>query len=185
MQRLVHALTIAAGVGLAAACAGPGPGESASAAGAGPGEPPAAAAAALPATGAVALPTTGGGGQAAGEAAGASAHPEGRMTDSSGHEGTSGMDHGDATAASGGVQAGWYRDGTFQPCGREQSLELSDTARVESEIRAGGMQAGEPVYVRLAGENRQGVFQVRQVVQVGSPTPVRDCPMTGTVIQGG
>lgn len=182
MQRLIHALTIATAVGLATACAGPSPGETATAAGAGPGEPPATAASAPSTAGAPAA--TGGGSAAADDAATASTPAEGQAADATGHDGMAGMDDGDASAGSSGVQAGWYRDGAFQPCGRERSLKLSDTAQVEREIRAGGMQAGEPVYVRLSGESRDSVFQVNQVVQVGSPTPVRDCPMTGTVIQG-
>lgn len=98
-----------------------------------------------------------------------------------------GMDHGDMpgmgpdTAAA--VQAGWYRSGRFQPCGSTQTYALDATADIDSKIREGKMSAGDPVYVRLAGTARGDTFTVRRVERVGSPTPVRDCPMTGTTTQ--
>lgn len=177
MQRLVFALTLAAGVGLATACAGSDPGEAATVTDAVPNG--------ASTTAATAPVATGGGSAAGSVATSAAAHPEGHVTATPGHEGMAGMGQSDASAVPDSVQAGWYRDGTFQPCGRAENLKLSGTAQIESEIQVGGMQAGEPVYIRLSGERRDDVFQVKQVVQVGSPTPVRDCPMTGTVIQGG
>ena len=58
------------------------------------------------------------------------------------------------------------------------------TADIDAKIRAGDMSPNDPVYVRLEGAPANGAFNVTRVAQVGSPTPVRDCPMTGTTTQG-
>ncbi|MFZ5656209.1 MAG: hypothetical protein ACOY37_03985 [Pseudomonadota bacterium] len=103
----------------------------------------------------------------------------GKMPDMD-HGGMPGMDH---AAMQGGVQAGWYRGGSFQPCGSTQTYRVDSTADIEAKIRAGKMSASDPVYVRLEGSVADGGFKLTRVAQVGSPTPVRDCPMTGTTIQ--
>ena len=95
----------------------------------------------------------------------------------------------DAGATPGGtdgaatVQAGWYRAGTFQSCGSSAAVKATNAGDIEKQIKAGGMQPGDPVYVRVEGSTAGGVFNVTRVVQVGSPTPVRDCAMTGVVTQ--
>ena len=84
------------------------------------------------------------------------------------------------------IQAGWYSDGTFRACGSTSVLKVDDTADIERRITAGGMTAGEPVYVQLEGMPMSGnAFMLTRVVQVGSKTPVPDCAMTGTTIQSG
>lgn len=120
----------------------------------------------------------------------AGAHPEDHDATAGGQAGSvAGMDHGAMSGAghgatTGGAQAGWYRGGTFQPCGSTQSLKVSQTRDIDAKIRAGDMSATDPVYVRLEGSAANGTFNVIRVAQVGSPTPVRDCPMTGTTTQG-
>lgn len=126
----------------------------------------------------------------AGANATAGAHPEDHDATAGGQAGSvAGMDHGAMSGAghgatTGGAQAGWYRGGTFQPCGSTQSLKVSQTRDIDAKIRAGDMSATDPVYVRLEGSAANGTFNVIRVAQVGSPTPVRDCPMTGTTTQG-
>jgi hypothetical protein len=126
----------------------------------------------------------------AGTNATAGAHPEGHNATSGGQaDSMAGMDHGAMSGAgqggaAGGAQAGWYRGGTFQPCGSTQPLKVSQTRDIDAKIRAGDMSATDPVYVRLEGSAANGTFNVTRVAQVGSPTPVRDCPMTGTTTQG-
>ena len=92
----------------------------------------------------------------------------------------------DGTAATSGTQAGWYSGGTFRACGSTAALKVDNTADIERQIKAGGMSAGDPVYVKLEGMPMAGnTYMLTRVVQVGSKTPVRDCPMTGTTIQSG
>lgn len=111
----------------------------------------------------------------------ASAPPEG-------HEGMAGMDHStmpgmEQGAAAAGAQAGWYRGGTFQPCGSTQTYTVNAAGDIDARIRAAKMSGSDPVYVRLEGSAANGAFNVTRVAQVGSPTPVRDCAMTGTTTQ--
>lgn len=126
----------------------------------------------------------------AGTGAAAGAHPEGHDASAGGQaDSMARMDHGATPAtgqgaATGSAQAGWYRGGTFQPCGSTQTYTVSRTADIDAKIRAGDMSPNDPVYVRLEGAAANGAFNVTRVAQVGSPTPVRDCPMTGTTTQG-
>jgi hypothetical protein len=80
--------------------------------------------------------------------------------------------------------AGWYRDGRLQPCGRDERLAVQG-GDLEARARAGGMDTGDPVYVRVEGHVQGATLHLARVVQVGSPSPVRDCPMRGTSIQAG
>lgn len=120
----------------------------------------------------------------------AGAHPEGHeATVANAPSDMAGMDHSTmpgmkADAAVGAAQAGWYRAGTFQPCGSTQTYKVSTTSDLDAKIRAGKMSATDPVYVRLEGSAAGGAFNLTRVAQVGSPSPVRDCPMTGTTTQG-
>lgn len=82
-----------------------------------------------------------------------------------------------------GVQAGWYRAGMLQACGSTKSMKVSNSAELDKQVKAGGMQPGDPVYVRLEGSMSGGALSVTRVAQFGSPTPVRDCAMTGVVTQ--
>lgn len=99
-----------------------------------------------------------------------------------------GMDHSnmpgmETGAATSGAQAGWYSAGMFQPCGSAERFKVSATDEIDAKLRAGKMSASDPVYVQLEGSAANGAFALTRVAQVGSPTPVRDCPMTGTTTQ--
>jgi len=81
--------------------------------------------------------------------------------------------------------AGWYlehdAEGRFQPCGQADSLRV-DSADLRARAREFGLDADTPVYVRVAGSIDGSTLQVVRVEQFGSPTPVRDCAMTGVVL---
>lgn len=104
--------------------------------------------------------------------------------------------HGDAHAASDAaakganrmgtrMQAGWYSAGTFRACGSTKAMKVDNTADIDAQIKQGGMSAGDPVYVQVEGMPMGASYMLTRVVQVGSKTPVRDCPMTGTTTQVG
>lgn len=118
----------------------------------------------------------------------AAAHSEGHAATAAGQaDAMAGMEHGatpSTATPAGGAQAGWYTGGTFQPCGSAQRLKVDTAAKIDAQVKAGGMSPSDPVYVRLEGKAAGDAFTVSRVAQVGSPTPVRDCPMTGTTTQG-
>jgi hypothetical protein len=72
-------------------------------------------------------------------------------------------------------------EGSFQPCGHADSLRV-DSADLRARAREFGLDADTPVYVRVAGSIEGSTLQVVRVEQFGSPTPVRDCAMTGVVL---
>ena len=84
------------------------------------------------------------------------------------------------------AQAGWYMEhgdmGMFQPCGQEKPLTV-DSADLRQRAREFELEPNTPVYVRLSGTSDGTTFTVTHVDQFGSPEPVRDCSMTGTVTQ--
>ena len=84
------------------------------------------------------------------------------------------------------AMAGWYLqrgvDATFQPCGAAH-LRVANGAELRRKAADFGLQDGDPVYVKLFGSRRDGAFRLSGIEQFGSKVPVRDCPMTGTVIQ--
>jgi hypothetical protein len=84
-----------------------------------------------------------------------------------------------------GVQAGWYTAGTFRACGSTQAMKVDKPAEIDAQVKKGGMSAGDPVYVQLEGMAMGETYMLTRVAQVGSKTPVRDCPMTGTTTQAG
>lgn len=83
--------------------------------------------------------------------------------------------------------AGWYVQeaarATLQPCGALQRLAVVNGAELRQRADGFGLQDGDPVYVRVLGSSTDSEFRLDRVEQFGSPTPVRDCPMTGTTIQ--
>lgn len=83
------------------------------------------------------------------------------------------------------VQAGWYTAGIFHACGSEQAMKVDKPAGIDAQIKKGGMSAGGPIYVQLEGMPMGDSYMLTRVAQVGSKTPVRNCPMTGTTTQGG
>jgi hypothetical protein len=70
--------------------------------------------------------------------------------------------------------------GMFQPCGQEKQLTV-DSAELRQRAREFGLEPDMPVYVRLSGTSDGAGFAVTRVDQFGSPDPVRDCSMTGTM----
>ncbi len=71
--------------------------------------------------------------------------------------------------------------GRFQPCGQSQPLSV-DSAELRARAKAFSLQADTPVYVRVFGTTDGSVLTVSGVQQFGSPTPVRNCGMTGVVL---
>lgn len=80
---------------------------------------------------------------------------------------------------------GWYRDqsaaGLLQLCGRGAPVPVADPASIRAQARATGLSTRDPVYVRLRGTATSTGIKVTRVDQIGSPTPARDCAMTGVV----
>lgn len=83
--------------------------------------------------------------------------------------------------------AGWYTQdathATVQPCAASDRLAVTNGTELRDRAARFGLQDGDPVYVRVEGTRTDGGFRLQRVEQFGSPTPVRDCPMTGTSIQ--
>lgn len=91
-------------------------------------------------------------------------------------------------AADGQSYTGWYMEhagqGMFQPCGQSQQWRVSGSSDIGAKARQFGLDQDTPIYVRLSGmqtANGNGL-EVSRVEQFGSPTPVRNCGMTGVVI---
>jgi hypothetical protein len=93
----------------------------------------------------------------------------------------------DAGRAADETLAGWYTQSSaqahFQPCGDRESLVVIGDTELRKRAIAFGLQEGLPVYVRLQGVRAAGEFRPSHIEQFGSPTPISDCPMTGTTIQ--
>ena len=93
------------------------------------------------------------------------------------------------SAAGGRSYAGWYTQhagrGSFQPCGHAPALLVRESGELRTEAKKFGLDDDTPVYVRLSGavSADRNEMSVAKVDQFGSPTPVRDCPMTGLQIQ--
>lgn len=85
--------------------------------------------------------------------------------------------------------AGWYTEhagrGAFQPCGKTPALLVGESAELRAEAKKFDLDQDTPVYVRLSGvvSAERNEMSVTKVEQFGSPTPVRDCPMSGLQIQ--
>lgn len=94
-----------------------------------------------------------------------------------------------SSAPPGHSYAGWYTEhsgrGSFQPCGHAPALLVSESAELRAQAKTFGLEEDTPVYVRLTGvvSADRNEFTLIRVDQFGSPTPVRDCPMTGLQIQ--
>lgn len=86
----------------------------------------------------------------------------------------------------GATHAGWYMQhagqGTFQPCGQSQLLQVSAPADLPVRARAFGLDEDTPIYVRVTGSVSGSEIAVSRVDQFGSSTPVRNCAMNGVVI---
>lgn len=88
--------------------------------------------------------------------------------------------------------SGWYLQGAggsrMQPCGQSVQWPIGDMADLKARAKTFGLQDDTPVYVKLlarvsvAGGGAAKKVDVVRVEQFGSPTPVRDCAMTGVVM---
>ena len=86
---------------------------------------------------------------------------------------------------------GWYLQGAsgsrLQPCGQSVQWLIGDKADLQARAKSFGLQDDTPVYVKLlarvsdASSNSGKKVDVVRVEQFGSPTPIRDCGMTGVV----
>jgi hypothetical protein len=72
--------------------------------------------------------------------------------------------------------------GSFQACGAAHPWRVSAPGELPAHARAFGLDDDTPIYVRIQGIQSADGIAVSRVEQFGSPTPVRDCPMTGVVI---
>ncbi len=88
--------------------------------------------------------------------------------------------------AKGQSYAGWYMEhagqSTFQPCGQTKQWRVSAPADLVARAKKFGLEQDTPVYVQLLGTAQGDVIAVSRVQQFGSPTPVRNCALTGVVI---
>lgn len=172
MKTLMPLLAVSTGLVLAACSAPPSGTTDADAASASADSPPAAA---VPAPAATPAPTTD-----------EAIAPQAPTAPAAGEAGQPPSTDAPGAMPVAGAQAGWYSGGMFRTCGSATALKVDNTADIERQIKAGGMAAGEPVYVKLEGMPMSGnVYMLTRVVQVGSSTPVRDCPMVGTTTQIG
>ncbi|MEO6155877.1 MAG: hypothetical protein ABIP16_09155 [Thermomonas sp.] len=82
---------------------------------------------------------------------------------------------------------GWYTQqggsAELRPCGGATALQVDNGEALAARARDFGLQDGDPVYVKVHGMRSGGALRVERVDQFGSPTPIRDCPMGGTMIQ--
>ena len=83
--------------------------------------------------------------------------------------------------------SGWYTQqrgiAQLRPCGGAAALQVDNGEALAARARKFGLQNGDPVYVKVHGVRSGTTLRVEQVDQFGSPTPIRDCPMGGTMIQ--
>lgn len=86
--------------------------------------------------------------------------------------------------------ASWYSaygtERSFLSCGSEESWSIVGAGDLPSHTHARDMQPDDPVYVKLLAQVSAAnawprAVHVQQVVQFGSSTPVRDCPVKGVV----
>lgn len=93
-----------------------------------------------------------------------------------------------AAEVAGDANRGWYLEhagqGMFQPCGQSRQWRIH-SPELRARAKDFGLDQDTPVYVRLLvvpSANGEDML-VSKVEQFGSPTPVRDCGMTGVVTQ--
>lgn len=73
-------------------------------------------------------------------------------------------------------------ESTFQLCGQSQQWRVTVPADLPARVKAFGLDQDTPVYTRLIGSVKANEIEVSRVEQFGSPSPVRNCAMTGVVI---
>lgn len=92
--------------------------------------------------------------------------------------------------------SGWYSQSagsaTFQPCGTSERWLVNKAADLSARATAFGLQNDMPIYVKIvAATSSSGKYgshgeyshqvHVERVIQFGSPTPVRNCALSGVV----
>ncbi|MEO5595617.1 MAG: hypothetical protein ABIQ97_00500 [Lysobacteraceae bacterium] len=91
-----------------------------------------------------------------------------------------------AAPAKGQPYSGWYMEhagkSTFQPCGQTKQWRVSAPADLVARAKKFGLEQDTPVYVQLLGTAQGDAIAVSRVQQFGSPTPVRNCALTGVVL---
>lgn len=89
---------------------------------------------------------------------------------------------------------GWYSEHeaarSFQPCGSNETWAIREPGDLPTRAQAFDLQPDTPVYVKLKAQistdpvTQAHAMDVLDVVQFGSPTPVRDCALNGVVTHG-
>ena len=82
--------------------------------------------------------------------------------------------------------SGWYLEhggqGRLQLCGQSHALRVAASADLSGRATQFGLEPDTPVYVRVQGTTAGNEITVSAVQQFGSPTPIRNCGMTGVVL---
>ena len=82
--------------------------------------------------------------------------------------------------------AGWYlqhgREARFQACGKGTAVRLAATADLRQRAVQFELDDDTPIYVRIEVVATGSELEVLRVLQFGSPTPVRNCGLTGVVV---
>ncbi|MDQ3039979.1 MAG: hypothetical protein M3Q51_07025 [Pseudomonadota bacterium] len=93
----------------------------------------------------------------------------------------------DKTPAAASRVAGWYvQDAAaarLELCNTPDVLTVVSGDELRKRAADFGLQDGEPIYVRLDGSRAGRSFRVTHVEQFGSPVPITNCRMSGTMIQ--
>ncbi|MDQ3161109.1 MAG: hypothetical protein M3Q51_08855 [Pseudomonadota bacterium] len=83
--------------------------------------------------------------------------------------------------------SGWYTQqgdsAQLRPCGDATALQVENGEALAARARDFGLQDGDPIYVKIHGVRNGAKLRLERVNQFGSPTPILDCPMGGTMIQ--
>ncbi len=82
--------------------------------------------------------------------------------------------------------AGWYVEHagqrTIQSCGQSQTWRVTVASDLPARARKFGLGRDTPVYVKLLATARGNEIAVSRVEQLGSPTPIRNCGLSGVVL---
>lgn len=83
--------------------------------------------------------------------------------------------------------SGWYvQDAAaarLQLCNEPEVLAIVSGDELRKRAADFGLQEGEPIYVRLDGSRAGQRFRLGHVEQFGSPVPITNCRMSGTMIR--
>ncbi len=83
--------------------------------------------------------------------------------------------------------AGWYvQDAAaarLELCNEPDVLAVVSGDELRKRAAEFGLQDGDPIYVRLEGSRTGASFRLVHVEKFGSPVPITNCSMSGTMIQ--